>query len=168
MRRFMPLALILSALALLAAAGPAQAATAQSAASTASTAIPKLHHGSNCKTVHSSVKNRTGKICVLINTDDALGDLPWQAMATFHVNSGKLKLVHVNRLFFVVDAAVAEAINFRNKPASGANAFISTAWYDTQGKMGLAQAQAFKLCIHWTDGGVGCWNGQLNSQQVLF
>jgi len=35
-------------------------------------------------------------------------------------------------------------------------------------QMGLAQAQAFRLCIHWTDGGVGCWKGQLNSNQVLF
>ena len=89
-------------------------------------------------------------------------------MATFHVNSGKLKMVHVNRLFFVVDTAVTKAINFRNKPASGTNAFISPNWYDTQGKMGLAQAQAFNLCIHWTDGGVGCWKGLLNSQTVLF
>ena len=164
MRRLVPLAMMLSALAFLVAT-PAQAA---STTRTASAAIPQLHHGSNCKTVHSSVKNRTGKICVLINTDDAVADLPWQAMATFHVNSGKLKMVHVNRLFFVVDATVREAINFRNKPASGTNAFISTGWYDTQGQMGLAQAQAFKLCIHWKDGGVGCWNGQLNSSQVLF
>ncbi len=161
MRRLIPLAMMLSALAFFIAA-PAQAA------SRAGAEIPQAHHGSNCKTVHSSVKNRTGQICVLINTDDALGDLPWQAMATFHVNSGKLKMVHVNRLFFVVDTAVKAAINFRNKPASGTNAFISTAWYDTQGKMGLAQAQAYDLCIHWTDGGVGCWGGQLNSQTLIF
>jgi hypothetical protein len=170
MRRLVPLAMMLSALAFFIAA-PAQAAsTARSAGtvSTASAAIPQLHHGSNCKTVHSSVKNRTGRICVLINTNDAVGDLLWQGMATFHANSGKLKMVHVNHLFFVVDAVVAEAINFRNKPASGTNAFISTKWYNVFHKMGLAQAQAFRLCIHWTDGGVGCWKGQLNSSQVLF
>jgi hypothetical protein len=173
MRRLVPLAMMLSALAFFIAT-PAQAASTASTArpagtmSTASTAIPQLHHGSNCKTVHSSVKNRTGRICVLMNADDAVGDLLWQDMATFHANSGKLKMVHVNHLFFVVDTTVREAVNFRNKPASGTNAFISTKWYNVTNQMGLAQAQAFRLCIHWADGGVGCWKGQLNSRQVLF
>jgi hypothetical protein len=166
MRRLVPLAMILSALAFFIAA-PAQAAPARPA-SAASATVPQLHHGSNCKTVHSSVKNRTATICALINTNDAVGDLLWQGMVTFHVNSGKLKKVHVNRLFFVVDGAVAEAINFRNKPASGTNAFISTKWYDVFHKMGIAQAQSYKDCIYWTDGGVACWNGQLNSDTVLF
>jgi len=167
MRRLVPLAMILSAFAFFIAA-PAQAASTTSAASAASTVIPQRHYGNMCRTVRSTVKNRTGSICVLINANDAVGDLLWQGMVTFHANSGALKMVHVNHLAFVVDAVVMESMNFRNKAASGVNAFISTPWWSVFQQMGWAQTKSYKTCMYWTEGGVGCVNGWFYSRQVLF
>lgn len=165
MRRFIPVALICSIFVFLVATAPAQAAPLRPA----SQAIPQKHNGTVCRTVHSNVHNRTGVICFLINANDAVADQLWQAMVTFQAKSGTLNMVRVNHLDLIVDAAVAESINFRTKlPSSKTTGFISTAWYSVFHKMGLAQTHAYKTCMDWTDGGVACVNGWANSKQVLF
>ena len=114
---------------------------------------PYLHLGEVCRDVKSSVNNRTGVICIMVNEDD-IDPLNYQALVSFTAKSGTLTAVNVSHLNFSVDAQTKRSVSFENKTASGQSGFISTNWWATTS--GVVDAGVYNACLQWSDGGIAC------------
>lgn len=172
MRRYIPVLAVLSAIfALFFAAAPSQAATASPAAVRhgSAAAIPQSHRGIACQIVHSSRRNRSGKICVMINQNDNPFDTSQiQALVNFTANSGTLNKVSINHLNLWVDNTVVRSVSFKTHKFHGTKNFFSTPWWTIKSGQN-AQAGVYKPCMYWTDGGRACITGHwLKGPKVQF
>jgi hypothetical protein len=137
---------------------PASAST-RSPDTSLRTAIPEIHLGQICKDGHSTVNNRTARICVMVNSSDVTLFSNQQALVNFTANSGTLRSVSVNHLDLIqfVYGTVIRSISFASKSASGRTAFMATGWfYNVYGDN--VNARVYNPCMYWTDGGHMCFN----------
>jgi hypothetical protein len=76
-----------------------------SATSIGAVDVPQMHTASVCKNVKSS-GNWNGTICAIVNLDDATGWTTGQALITYSIKSGTLKIVSAKSLYTNVSTPI--------------------------------------------------------------
>jgi hypothetical protein len=151
---------------------PAHAATSAggdhaSATSIGALDVPQMHTASVCKNVKSS-GNWNGTICAIVNLDDATGWTTGQALITYSIKSGTLKIVSAKSLYTNVSTPICcFQYSVRTNPSknvgSGRSSFLSNDWYGPASSQYMIQAVVVNPCMSWTNGQRACYIGTLKS-----
>ena len=103
-----------------------------------------MHTASVCKNVKSS-GNWNGTICAIVNLNDATGWTTGQALITYSIRSGTLKIVSAKSLYTNVSTPICcFQFSVRTNPY-------------------MIQAVVVNPCMSWTNGQRACYIGTLKS-----